>query len=89
MADRFRLYEPRRRMPIADGEITEHLTSREWEVFELLRDGLSTAEIADRLSVTCATVRSHVAAIVRKLRVTDRAAAVRLLEAPGLVPTER
>jgi len=56
------------------------LRRREWEVLELLRDGLTTAEIANRLFVAEVTVRSHVSAILRKLRVPDRAAAVRLLD---------
>jgi DNA-binding NarL/FixJ family response regulator len=49
-------------------------------VLELMHDGLATAEIAERLFVTPVTVRSHVAALVRKLDVPDRAAAVRLLD---------
>lgn len=56
------------------------LTDREWEVLELLHGGLSTAEIAEQLFVAPVTVRTHVAAIVRKLRVPDRKAAVDLLE---------
>ena len=55
------------------------LTSREWEVLDLLREGLSTAEIAGRLAVSEVTVRRHVSAILKKLRVPDRAAALRLL----------
>jgi DNA-binding NarL/FixJ family response regulator len=55
------------------------LRPREWEVLELLRDGLTTAEIATRLFIAEVTVRSHVSAILRKLRVPDREAAVRLL----------
>ncbi|MDQ3857324.1 MAG: response regulator transcription factor [Actinomycetota bacterium] len=57
------------------------LTSREWQVLELLEEGLTTKEIAARLFLSQATVRSHVAAILRKLGVTDRAAAVGLLRA--------
>ena len=72
----FRDRGPRRRAVLAG----EPLTSREWEVLELLRDALSTAEIAERLVLTQATVRSHVAAILRKLRVPDRAALVKLFE---------
>ncbi|HSC92582.1 MAG TPA: response regulator transcription factor [Gaiellaceae bacterium] len=72
----FRERGPRRRAVLAG----EPLTSREWEVLELLRDALSTAEIAERLVLTQATVRSHVAAILRKLRVPDRAALVKLFE---------
>jgi DNA-binding NarL/FixJ family response regulator len=56
------------------------LTAREWDVLELMRLGLSTAEIADRLVVTPATVRSHVSAILRKLRVEDRKSALGLFE---------
>jgi DNA-binding NarL/FixJ family response regulator len=55
------------------------LTRREWDVLELLREGLSTAQIASRLFVAPETVRTHVSALVRKLRVTDRKALVRLL----------
>ena len=57
------------------------LTSREWQVLDLLRLRLSTAEIARRLFVSQATVRTHVASLLRKLGVADREAAVRLLDA--------
>jgi len=40
----------------------------------LLRQAFSTAEIADRLVVSPVTVRTHVAALVRKLGVRDRTA---------------
>lgn len=43
------------------------LTSREWEILELHQQGLTTAQIAHRLSLTPATVRSHRARLVRKL----------------------
>ena len=55
------------------------LTSREWEVLELLREELSTAEIAARLDVSPVTVRRHVSAILAKLRVPDRKAMARLI----------
>ena len=56
------------------------LTDREWEVLELLREELSTAQIAHRLGVSPVTVRRHVSAILGKLRVPDRKAMARLLE---------
>jgi DNA-binding NarL/FixJ family response regulator len=56
------------------------LRNREWEVLELLREGLSTAEIAQRLFIAEVTVRSHVSSILRKLHVPDRESAVQLLE---------
>jgi DNA-binding NarL/FixJ family response regulator len=68
-----------RRVPIANGQ-SARLTGREWDVLELLREGLTTAEMAQRLYVSQTTVRSHVAAVLRKLRVPDRDAAIRLLQ---------
>jgi DNA-binding NarL/FixJ family response regulator len=53
------------------------LTRREWEVIELLAEDLNTAEIAQRLEIQEVTVRSHVAAILKKLRVESRQAALR------------
>jgi DNA-binding NarL/FixJ family response regulator len=55
------------------------LTSREWEVLELMRQGLSTGQIAARLFITQATVRTHIAAILRKLHASDRKEALALL----------
>ena len=55
------------------------LTPREWEVLSLLNDGLATAEIGRRLFVADVTVRTHLAAIVRKLHVKDRSGALRLV----------
>ena len=54
------------------------LTEREWEVLDLLARGCSTADIAGHLFVSAVTVRTHVAAILHKLHVPDRAAAVRV-----------
>jgi DNA-binding NarL/FixJ family response regulator len=50
----------------ADGRRVE-LTHREWEVLVLMRQGYSTAEIAERLVIAPVTVRTHVAALVHKL----------------------
>lgn len=74
---RFRGREPRWRKPLDRGA-AEHLTSREWEILELLAQGRSTAEIASSLVITTSAVRAHIAAIVRKLGVPDRAAAIEL-----------
>jgi DNA-binding NarL/FixJ family response regulator len=62
------------------------LSQREWEVLELLGQGLITSEIADRLNVAAPTVRSHVHGILKKLRVPDRKSAVRLLQGRADVP---
>jgi DNA-binding NarL/FixJ family response regulator len=55
------------------------LTVREWDVAELLRDGLNTAEIAGRLGVSPVTVRRHTGSVLKKLGAPDRQAAVRAL----------
>jgi two-component system, NarL family, response regulator LiaR len=52
------------------------LTPREWEVLDLLCDGLTTDGIADRLFLSDETVRSHVKKILRKLGVRSRGEAV-------------
>ena len=56
------------------------LTPREAEVLDLLRQGLSTSLIAQRLYVSPVTVRSHIATTLKKLNVADRDAAVRMFE---------
>jgi DNA-binding NarL/FixJ family response regulator len=59
---------------------TEHdLTSREWEVLDLMAEGLKTRQIAKRLFISETTVRRHVSSVLRKLQVEDREAAVRLV----------
>jgi DNA-binding NarL/FixJ family response regulator len=55
------------------------LTSREWEVLEMMVDGASTKEMAERLFVSAVTIRTHVASILKKLKVPDRKSAVRLV----------
>jgi DNA-binding NarL/FixJ family response regulator len=56
------------------------LTSREWEVLELLAEGHTTAQIAAKLFISSATVRTHIASTLRKLSAPDRQAAVALLK---------
>ena len=58
---------------------TAVLTAREADVLDLLCEERGTAEIARRMFVSQATVRTHIAAVVAKLGVSDRHAAVRLI----------
>ena len=53
--------------PSADG-----LTTREAEILELLAEGLSNKEIADKKDITAGTVRNHLGNIFRKLHVRCR-----------------
>ncbi|MPZ49712.1 MAG: hypothetical protein GEU75_10545 [Dehalococcoidia bacterium] len=56
------------------------LTPREWEVLELVREGLTNEEIADRLGISFGTAKYHVAEVLSKLGVSSRQEAVRLIE---------
>ena len=67
----FRDRSARRRKTAGEGHEAQ-LTSREWQILDLLRHGLSTSEIARRLVVSPVTVRTHVNSIMKKLKVRDR-----------------
>ncbi|MBA2469865.1 MAG: response regulator transcription factor [Chloroflexia bacterium] len=61
------------------------LSIREVEVLTLMADGLSNAEIADRLFLSPRTVTSHVTSILGKLDLTSRTAAVAFAIRQGIV----
>lgn len=52
------------------------ITPREEQVLQLITDGLSTTEVADRLFISQKTVKNHLASIYSKLGVRDRTQAV-------------
>jgi DNA-binding NarL/FixJ family response regulator len=58
------------------GPVEEALSSREIDVLKLVARGVNNKEIANRLYITEATVKSHLVHIYGKLGVTDRTAAV-------------
>lgn len=58
------------------GRRTQNLTAREQEVLELVRQGLTNGEIAERLSITSDGVKYHVTQILTKLGVSSRHEAV-------------
>ncbi|MER6098170.1 response regulator transcription factor [Streptomyces sp. NPDC001728] len=61
------------------------LTERETEVIALVADGLSNQEIASRLRISTATVKTHINNLFAKTGVRDRAQAVRYAYQHGLV----
>jgi DNA-binding NarL/FixJ family response regulator len=60
------------------------LTSRELEVFRLISQGLSNAEIGEALFISDTTVKTHVTRLLSKLQLRDRAQAIVLAYRTGL-----
>lgn len=83
------LIEELRRQPV-DGRgmrpVRSDLSSREWEVLDLVDSQLAVEQIAERLVLSTETVRSHIKSIYRKLDVHDRdqlGAVIRHLRRPA------
>ncbi len=68
----------KRHLVVRDGRGVD-LTSREWEVLDCMREGLSTREIATKLLIADVTVRRHIGAVLKKLHVQSRREALELL----------
>ena len=63
--------------------VRSELTTREWEVLDLLKSGASTTQIAKDLVLSPDTVYSHIQHILRKLGAHSRAEAVAIALRPG------
>jgi DNA-binding NarL/FixJ family response regulator len=78
------LSEPAPAAPAVAPELPDELTPREAEVLALIAAGLTNSEIAERLVVSAATVKSHVNHIFAKIGARDRAQAVVYAYANGI-----
>lgn len=76
------------RRPSRPSGLVARLTPREREVLALMATGLTTAEIRDRLVISEATVKTHVARILMKTGSRDRGQAIVLAYQSGLVVPE-
>jgi DNA-binding NarL/FixJ family response regulator len=79
-----RLSEPERE-PARPPEAPDGLTAREVEVLVLIAEGLANQEIARKLHVSTATVKTHINNLFAKAGLKDRAQAVRYAYGKGLV----
>ncbi|WP_432054254.1 response regulator [Streptomyces sp. bgisy022] len=76
--------KPARRAPEADPEVLRTLTRREREVLSCLGEGMSNADVAARLDMAEATVKTHVSRLLGKLGLRSRVQAAVLAQELGI-----
>ena len=68
----------------APPKAVDELTARELDIFRLIAEGLSNAEISERLFISDTTVKTHITHIFQKLNLRDRVQAVVLAYRTGM-----
>ena len=74
-----------RRLDRPDADEERIVTRREEEVLQLIADGCSTPEVAEKLYISQKTVKNHLASIYQKLDARDRTQAVLQAVRMGIV----
>jgi DNA-binding NarL/FixJ family response regulator len=75
--------------PARDSRLIAEITDREREVLALVGQGLSNTEIAERLTISAATAKTHVARLFAKLEARDRVHLAIIAYENGLTPGRR
>ncbi len=84
------LYEKSETFVINEKEIIRlNISKRELEVLQLMSEGLSNQEIAERLFVSLNTIKTHNARLFGKLEVKRRTQAIEIAKKLGLIPQSR
>ena len=73
---------------IKENQEPQHLTSREYEVLQLVTEGLSTKEIAENLHLSIKTIETHRMHIMEKVNVTSVAALTKYAIREGITSLE-
>lgn len=83
-----KLSAPRSRLSHLPGPVQQPLSKREYQVLQLIADGLENQAIAKILFVSVETIRTHVKSILRKLAARDRTHAVAVAFRLGVLTPE-
>jgi DNA-binding NarL/FixJ family response regulator len=79
LIEEFRRREERRQGLSLDGRRVE-LSDREWQVLGMMREGLATREMGERMAISPVTVRRHIQSLLEKLSVSSRGEALELVD---------
>ena len=72
-------------LALGSSQAREQLSARELEILQLISEGLTNKQIANRLWLSVETVKSHVSSVHAKLRADSRAHAVAIAFRQGLL----